>query len=51
MEFWTSGETKPKVKKKCDSAKGYKEKVQRALNLGDMSLKKWHRYGLERKER
>lgn len=36
-------------KKKCDSTKGYKEKVQWALNLGEMSLKKWHRYGLEGK--
>lgn len=49
VEFRTSGRTETKVKKRCDSAKGYKKKVQWALNLEDMSLKKWHRYGLEGK--
>lgn len=35
MEFRASGETETNVNKKCDSAKGYKEEVQRALNQGD----------------
>lgn len=35
MDFRTSGESETKVKKKCDSAEDYKEKIQRAMIQGD----------------
>lgn len=35
MEFRTSGATETKVKKKCGSVKGDKEKIQRPQNKGD----------------
>lgn len=50
MEFRTNWETETKVKKKCDSAKGWKKKDTKSSELGrseKRSLKKWHRYGLE----